>query len=75
MLRLIYFTSYLGYCFKDAISREEILQIQDKLQSTKADVICIVDLKDNITLNRCSDFQEHLNRLDHVLYDVKEVYL
>lgn len=75
MVRIIYYTPDLGYRIQDRSTHEEILNLQTSLSNTEADVICIVDFKNKVVSNKSSDFQEHLDRMDEILFEESYVQL
>jgi hypothetical protein len=75
MVRIIYYTPDLGYRIKDRSTHEDILDLETSLKNTEAEVICIVDFKNKLVSNKSSDFQEHLDRMDEILFEESYVQL
>lgn len=75
MVRIIYHTPQLGYRIQDRCIHENILLLANSITNLGASVICIVDFKNKIVSNRSSDFQEHMDRMDEVLFDAAYVQL
>jgi hypothetical protein len=75
MVRIIYYTPDLGYRIQDRCTHEDILLLETSLKNAKADVICIVDFKNKVVSNKSSDFQEHLDRMDEILFEESFVQL
>jgi hypothetical protein len=69
MIRIIYFIPELGYRTMDADTYEESLLLQEAISNVFADVICIVNFKSKDILNKCSDFQEHMDRIKGLLFE------
>lgn len=74
MVRIIYHTLQLGYRILDRCTHEEILLLEVGLRNA-ACILCIVDFKNKLVSNRSSDFQEHMDRMDHMLFEKDYVQL
>ena len=68
MLRIIYQLP-LGYRVKDTQSCEHALTLATLYRSRGIEVVCIVDFKKKVLSNKSSNFQEHLVRMDEILFE------
>jgi hypothetical protein len=75
MVRIIYHISGLGYRIQDRYTHEEILRLKPSLENANAAIVCIVDFKNKIVSNKCLDFQVHMDRINHHLFDRDYVQL
>jgi hypothetical protein len=74
MVRIIYHTLQMGYRILDRRTHEEILLLEIGLRNA-ASILCIVDYKNKLVSNKSSDFQEHMDRMDHILFEKDYVQL
>jgi hypothetical protein len=75
MVRIIYHVPKLGYRIHDRASLEEILLLEISLKSASATVVCVVDFKNKLVSNKSSDFLEHMDRIDPILFEPDFVQL
>lgn len=75
MVRIIYHIPELGYRVLDRYTHEEILELEPSLKNANASVVCIVDFKNKIVVNKSSDFLEHRERMDEMLFDQDYIQL
>jgi hypothetical protein len=67
MYRLIYFDSVDGYDTLDFVRERDILDCVVFLQRDDQVVVCIVDYKLNTIKEKCINFEEHKQYIDHYL--------
>jgi hypothetical protein len=75
MVRIIYYVPELGYRIQDRVSHAEILLLETSLKNANASVVCIVDFKNKFVSNKSSDFLEHMDRINPLLFEEHFVQL
>jgi hypothetical protein len=75
MVRIIYHTSTHGYRVQDRETHQEIIALEDSFEKTNITVVCIIDFSNKIVSNKSSDFSEHMDRIDPVLFDSSYIQL
>lgn len=75
MVRIIYHTAILGYRIQDRESHKEIVALDDSFKKVNIAVVCIIDFGNKIVSNKSSDFTEHMDRIDPMLFDSSYVQL
>jgi hypothetical protein len=75
MVRIIYHIPELGYRVLDRDKHEEILRLEPSLKNANASIVCIIDFKNKLVTNKSSDFIEHRERMDDVLFDQDYIQL
>lgn len=69
MVRIIYYTPVAGYRIQDRETHLQIVLLENSLKATNVAVVCIVDFNNRIVSNKSSDFLEHMDRIDPILFD------
>lgn len=69
MYRIIYLEAEAGYKTFDSDSGAEIMKNELQLSEQKMHVICVVDYVKQAIRNKCFDFSNHTDSIDHMIFD------
>jgi hypothetical protein len=67
MYRIIYFNDQTGYRKFDSDNYDIIAEQHMALKKHGCKIICIVDYRANVVLNKCSDFKAHVHEVDKLV--------
>jgi hypothetical protein len=67
MYRIIYFKDQTGYQTFDSDDYDVIAAAHLDLKKVGYKIICIVDYKASVVLNKCVDFKAHIPAVDKLL--------
>lgn len=71
MFRLIYFKPASGYESFDYKDDAHYTAAEQTARNKDALVVCVVDYYNKAILHKCSDFNNHREQIDHIIFDPK----
>jgi hypothetical protein len=73
MYRLIYSTANNNYRTFDSADNTEIDSKDEMLNKQGLDVICLVDYERQLISKKCPNYAQHIDLIDHLIFDPRFV--
>jgi hypothetical protein len=69
MYRIIYLTDHLVYKNFESDNYNTIADQHMHLKKCGCKIICLIDYKSNVILNRCPDYMSHIQEINKYVYN------